>query len=320
MIHFPSSGSRSLSVLRRVTAIAIIAFLVTACGGAAAPTATPEPTPVPPLRLGLSLSDLSNPFFVTLRDGAQQAADRLGVTLVVAADSAENPDTQAAEIQALIDQGVDALLINPVDTAAIVPSIEAANAAGIPVFTIDRSAGGGEIVSHIASDNLAGGRMAGNYLAETLREAGNVVELRGIEGTSAARERGQGFNEAMAAYANITIIASETANFNQEEARAVFAAILEEYPDIDGVFAHNDNMILGAIEAAREAGRLEGIRFVGFDAIDAAVAAVEAGDLLATIAQQPGEMGRLGVEVAVRYLNGETVAASIPVDLALIAR
>jgi ribose transport system substrate-binding protein len=269
--------------------------------------------------LGLSLSTLNNPFFVTLRDGAQAAADAAGVELVVV-DAQDDPAREATNIEDLIQQGVTALLVNPTDADAIVPSVEKANAAGIPVFTIDRAAAGGEIVSHIASDNVAGGRMAGEFLCEALGGAGKVVELEGIAGTSAARDRGQGFNEVMAAECpGVEIVARQTANFNRAEGLTVFENILQAQPEIDGVFAHNDEMILGAIEAAQAAGR-EGITFVGFDAVDDAVAAVEAGQLAATVAQQPSEMGRLGVEFAVKYLNGDTVEAYVPVDLALVTK
>ena len=268
--------------------------------------------------IGLSLSTLNNPFFVTLRDGAQEAADELGVELVVV-DAQDDPATEATNIEDLIEQGVDVLLINPTDADAVVPSVMRANEAGIPVFTIDRSASGGEIVSHIASDNVAGGRMAAEYLCEALGGEGNVVELEGIAGTSAARDRGQGFNEYMSEECpGITIVARQTANFNRAEGLTVFENILQAEPDIDGVFAHNDEMILGAIEAAEAAGRADEIIFVGFDAIDDAVQAVREGRLAATIAQQPALMGRLGVEMAVAYLNGEEVEEFIPVPLALV--
>ncbi|MDX2137408.1 MAG: D-ribose ABC transporter substrate-binding protein [Chloroflexota bacterium] len=299
--------------------LSLLVVLGSGCQPAAVPTATPAPTEVVTRVIGVSLADLANPFFASLRDGALEAAERLGVELVIE-DAAENAETQATQVQAMIEQGVAALLINPVDSDAIVSTITAANEAGIPVFTIDRSANGGEVVAHIASDNIAGGRMAGQYLAETLNNSGSVVELKGIEGTSAARDRSAGFNEAIATYPDIEIIAAPIANFNRAEAETVFAELLADNPDIDGVFAHNDEMILGAIDAARTADRLDAIAFVGFDAIDDAIDAVEAGELLATVAQQPAEIGRLGVETAVRALSGETVDASIPVDLALITR
>src|SRR5690606_13153760 len=120
-----------------------------------------------PFTIGLSISTLNNPFFVTLRDGAQAAADAAGVELVVL-DSQDDPATEAANMEDLIAQGVDAILVNPTDSDAIVPSIEAANAAGIPVFTVDRGASGGEVVAHIASDNVAGGRLAAEYLCNAL--------------------------------------------------------------------------------------------------------------------------------------------------------
>ncbi len=269
--------------------------------------------------LGLSLSTLNNPFFVTLRDGAQAAANAAGIDLVVV-DSQDNPATEAANMEDLIAQGVDAILVNPTDADAIVPSILAANAAGIPVFTIDRGAAGGEVVSHIASDNVAGGWMAGRYLCSLLGGEGRVVELEGIAGTSAARDRGAGFNAYLEQECGgLEVVARQTANFNRAEGLSVFENLLQAEAEIDGVFAHNDEMILGAIEAAAAAGR-EGIVFVGFDAVDDAVAAVGAGTLAATIAQQPALMGQLGVETALAFLNGAEVEASIPVSLRLVQK
>ena len=269
--------------------------------------------------LGLSLSTLNNPFFVTLRDGAQAAADANGVTLVVV-NSQDDPATEASNMEDLIAQGVDAILVNPTDSDAIVPSILAANEAGIPVFTIDRGANGGEVVSHIASDNVAGGSMAGRYMCNALGGTGKVVELEGIAGTSAARDRGAGFNAYLTeSCPGLEVVARQTANFNRAEGLSVFENILQAQPEIDGVFAHNDEMILGAIEAAAAAGR-EGITFVGFDAVDDAIQAVKDGTLAATIAQQPDLMGQLGVETALAALNGETPEAYVPVDLSLVQK
>ena len=267
--------------------------------------------------VGLSVSTLNNPFFVTLVEGAQEAADEAKVELVVV-DAQDDPATEAANIEDLIAQDVDAILINPTDSDAIVPSILAANDAGIPVFTVDRSASDGDVVSHIASDNVAGGELAAAFLCEALGGEGLVVELEGIPGTSAARDRGAGFNAYLEAKCEgLEVVARQTANFNRAEGLTVFENILQAEEAIDGVFAHNDEMILGAIEAASAAGR-EGIVFVGFDAVDDAVAAVEDGTLAATVAQQPDMIGDLGVWTAVDFLDGEDVEATIPVDLALV--
>lgn len=304
-----------------ILGIAAFAFLLVGCGGDTEPeTAAESPTEAEETAvIGLALSTLDNPFFVSIQEGAEDSAERLGVELIV--EGANNDAaTQESQVQAMIDQGVSVILLNPVDSEAIVPVVEAANAAGIPVLTVDRSVAGGEVVSHIASDNVAGGQMAGNYLAETIDESGEVVELEGIPGTSAAQDRGAGFNEAVSAYDGVNMVAQEVANFSREEGKTVFAQLLAEYETINAVFAHNDEMILGAIEAAQEAGRADDIIFVGFDAVDEAILALEDGDLAATIAQQPVEMGRLSVETAVSLLNGETPDEFIPVELALITR
>ena len=315
--------NRSFSAL--LAFVLILSMILSACAPTqpAAPQPAAQPAAEQPaakeLTLGVAISTLNNPFFVTLKEGAEKAAGAAGVKLIVV-DAQDDPAKQAASIEDLISKKVDALLINPTDADAIVPSIQKANAAKIPVFTIDRGAAGGEVVSHIASDNVAGGKMAAEFLCQAIGGKGNVVELQGIAGTSAARDRGQGFNDYMKANCpGATIVAQQTADFNRAKGLAVFENILQAQPDIAGVFAHNDEMILGAIQAA-EAAKRTGIVFVGFDAIDDAVAAVNQGKLAATVAQQPAEMGRLGVETAVRYLNGETVEKSIGVALSLVTK
>lgn len=273
-------------------------------------------TPTKSFVIGMSLSDLSH-FFTTLKEAAEETASGAGATILVE-NAANDMAQQELHIQSFIEQKVDAILINPVDSDAVVTSIEAAVNAGIPVFTVDRSANTDLIIAHIASDNKTGGEMAGSYLAEILGREGNVVELQGIPGTSATIDRGQGFDDIMGDYPEIHIIVRQNADFNRAQAKELFAQILTEQDDIDGVFAHNDEMILGAIQAAQEAGRDKDIVFIGFDAVPDAVAAVEAGDLQATIAQQSAEMGRLSIEAIVKYLNGTPVADFIAVDLALI--
>ena len=266
--------------------------------------------------MGISLSTLNNPFFVALKDGAQAEATKMGVKLIVV-DSQDNPATEAKNIEDLITKRVDALLINPTDSSAIVPSVFKANQAGIPVFTIDRGAANGKVTAHVASDNVLGGRMAAEFLLKKLGNKGNVIELEGIAGTSAAIDRGKGFNEVVGANSMVKVVSRQTANFNRAEGLRVFENILQAQPNIDGVFAHNDEMILGAIQAAKAAGRT-GIVFVGFDAVDDAVNAVKAGTLAATVARKPALIGELGVKTAVDFLKGKKVENYIPVPLALV--
>ena len=263
--------------------------------------------------IGFSISTLNNPFFVTLSEGAEAKASELGATLSVV-DAQDDASKQASDVEDLIQQGVDMILINPVDSEAVASAVASANNADIPVITVDRSAESGEVVSHIASDNIAGGEMAAEHLLSLVGDGAKVAELEGVPGSSAARERGEGFNNIAAD--SLDVVAKQTANFNRAEGLSVMENILQANPDVTGVFAHNDEMALGALEAIEASGK--DVTVVGFDATDDAVAAVEEGRLAGTIAQKPEMIGEMAVETAIQHLDGEEVEASIPVELELI--
>jgi len=266
-------------------------------------------------KVGLIVSTLNNPFFVDLKEGAQAEAKALGLELIVL-DSQNDPAKELANMEDLLTQEVNVILINPTDSDAVGNAIKMANGKEVPVITLDRGANAGEVVTHIASDNISGGIMAGEYIAEMLGGAGKVVELEGIAGTSAARDRGQGFNTAMDA-TSIEVVARQVADFDRTKGLAVMENILQAQPEINAVFAHNDEMALGALTAVESAGR--DIIIVGFDATADAVKAVEAGNMAATVAQQPDKIGSLGVKAAKDVLDGTTVEPFIPVDLKLIS-
>jgi ribose transport system substrate-binding protein len=267
--------------------------------------------------IGFSISTLNNPFFVSLKEGAEQAAEEAGAKLIVA-DAQDDSAKQLNDVEDLIQKKVDILLINPTDSHAVSSAVESANQAGIPVITVDRESEGGETVAHIASDNVSGGKMAGEYILEQLGGKGNIVELEGIPGTSAARDRGKGFHEAVDGKSDVKVVASQPADFNRAKGLNVMENILQSHKDIQAVFAHNDEMALGALEAIQAAKK--DILVVGFDAIEDAVKAVEKGDMAATIAQKPEEMGRVAAEVAVKAAKGEKVEKFYPVELELIAK
>lgn len=271
------------------------------------------------VKVGLAISTLNNPFFVNLKNGAGSKADSLGIKLMVV-DAQDDAAKQLSSIEDLIMKRVDVLIINPVDGDAIISAIELANEYGIPVITVDRGANGGEVTTHIASDNVAGGQMAAEYIAQKLGGKGKIIELQGIPGTSAARDRGQGFHKGLEGQSNLEIVASQPADFNRAKGMTVMENMLQAHRDIDAVFGHNDSMVLGAIEAIEGAGRLDEIMVVGFDAIDDAVKAVEDGKLSATIAQMPSLMGEMAVETAQKILNKEKVDEFIPAPLKLIVK
>jgi len=271
------------------------------------------------LKIGLSVSTQNNPFFVTLKEGAQKKADEIGAELIVA-DAQNNASNQMSSVENLIVRQVDVLIINPVDSDAVVSAIKAANQANIPVITVDRGASGGEVVTHIASDNVIGGEMAGERIIELLDGSGKIVELQGIPGTSAARARGKGFHNIVDKKDSIEVVASQPAGFDRSEGMTVMENILQAHQDIDAVFAHNDSMALGAVKAIEAAGRLDEVEIVGFDAIDDALTAIKNGKMDSTIAQKPGLMGEMAVENAQKIAEGKELEDSIAVPLELITK
>jgi len=272
-----------------------------------------------PPTVGLSISTLNNPFFVDLRDGAQAAAKRLKVNLVVL-DAQNDSAREASQIEDLIQKKVSVIAINPTDSDAIAPTIRKIQAAKIPVITVDRGANGVTVAAHIASDNVAGGKMAAQYVAKRLNGKGSVVMLEGIAGTSAARDRGKGFRDGLKAFPGIKLVAVQTADFDRAKGLSVMENILQARKKIDAVFAQNDEMALGAIQAIEAAKRQKEMFVVGFDAIGDALAAIKAGTMAATIAQQPKEMGRLAVENAVKIIKKQPVKKFTPVPLKLVTK
>ena len=266
-------------------------------------------------RIGLSVSTLNNPFFVTLRDGAQSAADEAGAELIVS-DAQNDTAQQQDDIQNFVTQQVNVILVNPVDSDAVVPAIEAANQANIPVIALDRGASGGELATTIASDNVQGGNLAGEELIR-LVGSGSVAQLEGTPGADPARDRGQGFQDAIDAQSAVEVVASQSANFDRAEGLNVTENILQANPDIAGIFAQNDEMALGTVQALGDSAG-DDVKVVGFDATEDGLSAIQDGTMNATVAQQPAEIGSLGVENAISVINGESVEENIPVEVQLV--
>jgi ribose transport system substrate-binding protein len=283
-------------------------------GGTAAPTAAAPGAAT----VGLSISTMNNPFFVALRDGAEAEARAVGINLITV-DAENDAAKQIAGVEDLIQKKVPVILLNPTDSDAVANVVKEATAAGIKVISLDRAVNGAEVSSHIASDNVVGGKMAGEFLLKKLGAKGNLVELEGIPGSSAARERGEGFESAIAGHPGVKLVAQQPANFDRAQGLSVMENILQGNKDIQGVFAQNDEMALGAERAIAEAG-LKNVAIVGFDATPDGVAAVKAGKLAATVQQKPELIGKMGVDTAKLLIEGKAVDRNIPVPLALVTQ
>ncbi|MFW3463600.1 substrate-binding domain-containing protein [Streptomyces sp. 058-1L] len=269
-------------------------------------------------KVGMSLSTLNNPFFVQMKDGAQAEAKKAGIDLTVT-DAQNDASQQANQLQNFTSSGVSSIIVNPVDSDAVGPGVRSANKADIPVIAADRGVNKADTATLVASDNVAGGKLAADALADKLGGKGSIVILQGTAGTSASRERGAGFAEGLKAYPDIKVVAKQPADFDRTKGLDVMTNLVQSHPGITGVFAENDEMALGAVKAlGSKAGT--SVSVVGFDGTPDGLKAVGAGTLYASVAQQPRELGRIAVQNAVKAAKGDTVEKTVKVPVKVVTR
>jgi ribose transport system substrate-binding protein len=278
--------------------------------------------------VALVLKTLNHPFFVDMRRGAQEAADRLGVNLQVqAAEREVDVEKQMQIVENMIQTGIQALAITPSGSREIVSALVKARDAKVPIIVVDTRVdakaaadAGVHTETFVGSDNYDGGRIAGEYLVKATGGTARVGILEGIPGHETGDSRLRGFRDAVNTAPGVAIVASQPANWERDQGFNVFQNMLQAHPEIDAVFACSDLMALGAIEAIAAAGKTGKIRVIGFDALDDAKKAISAGRMEASVAQFPSEMGRAAVESAVKVINGEKIPDDIKVKLELVTK
>ena len=277
--------------------------------------------------IGFVLKTKNNPFWVDMEQAAQKAADQAGVRLIVQAPERETDvEKQMQIVENLIQKKVSVLVLAPCGSKEIVPAILKANQAGIPVLTVDTQidqqtlkAAGARVETFIGSDNLHGGELAGEFMAQALHDQGRVIILEGIPGHETVDDRRRGFIKALESHPGVVVAASQTANAEQEKAFNVTQNMLQADPDVQGIFGCNDVMALGAMAACKGMNRTD-IVIVGFDASSPGRAAIQAGSMKGSVAQYPSEMGRLGVEKALARLRGETLPVYLPTKVDVVSQ
>ncbi|WP_308250012.1 substrate-binding domain-containing protein [Sphaerisporangium fuscum] len=270
------------------------------------------------VKIGMSISTLNNPYFVQLRQGAEAEAKKLGATLTVT-DAQNDASQQVNQVQNFTSQSMKAIILNPVDSDAAAPAVKVAERSSIPVLAVDRGVNNAQVAQTVASDNVAGGKLAAQELAKQISEKGKVVVLQGVAGTSAARDRGQGFTDGIKAYPNIQVVAQQPADFDRTKGLDVMTNLLQSNPDIVGVFAENDEMALGAIKALGAKAGKE-VKVVGFDGTPDGLKAIQAGTLAASVAQQPALLGQQAVQNAVKAAGGEKLTAKLDVPVKIATK
>jgi ribose transport system substrate-binding protein len=281
-----------------------------------------------PPRVAFVMKTLNHPFFLDMQRGAQEAAGPAGIDLVVQAAEREiDVEKQVQIIENLLQTGIRALIVTPSGSREIATVLAKANRANVPVIVVDtrvdaKAAADNDLklASFIGSDNYEGGKLAGEHLAKVTGGKAKVAVLEGIPGHETGDSRLRGFRDALAAHPGMTIVASQPANWERDQGFTVFQNMLQAHPETDALFAASDLMALGALEAIAAAGRPGRIRVVGFDALDDARKAIEAGRMDASVAQSPRDMGRIAVESAAKLLRGESLPADQKVPISLVTK
>lgn len=257
------------------------------------------------ITIGFSVYDLSNEYFQYMQDGIEEQAATAGVT-VEYHDQKSDENELVTGCQNLIDKGVDALVVSPCKPEVMGNIVDSAHEAGIPVIILDIGDGGSDKDVIVVSDMYGGGTLAGQYALDLLEgnEGKEYAIIKCEESATYAIQRGQGFDAVMSG-AGYTKVAEITANSDQTEGYNAMQDILASNPGIVAVFAENDNMALGAAAAVEEAGKAGEILVFGFDGNESAVTAIGDGIMSATVAQQPVEMGKLGIDLALQKIAGE---------------
>lgn len=295
-------------------------FLVTALclGAAGCGRGASDPTPRARPLIGVSLLTQTHTFYKDLEAAMRaEAAARSADLAVVSCEM--DPTRQASQLEDFITQRVSAILVAPCDSAAVLPYIERANQAGIPVFTVDIAARGGKVVSHVASDNVEGGRLAARTLAQKLGGKGDVIIIDHPE-VASVQDRTKGFDEEIAKYPGVKVVQRPSASGQRARAMAAMEDMLQAHRSLRGVFAINDDSALGALSVLEAAKRTD-VVIVGFDATTEAQDAIRRGSaLVADIAQHPQEIGRTAIDVIAKHLAGQPVPALVSVPVSVVDR
>jgi ribose transport system substrate-binding protein len=268
------------------------------------------------LKVGVSISTTNNPYFVSMDNAITAMAKKNGTKLTVS-DAQNDSVTQLNDIQNFISQKVDVILINPVNSDAIVPAINAANKANIPVIAMDRGANGGNVLTTIASDNVEAGKMAAQAIAKLIGADAKVLELSGIPGASATVDRGKGFTEE-GKVLGLNILSSQSANFDRTTGLNTAQNMLQSHKDVQVIFAQNDEMALGAAKAVQATG--QEIAIFGIDGGDEAHDAIKAGIMTGTIAQAPAKIAEIALQAAFDHYQGKALEATINSPIYLVTK
>jgi ribose transport system substrate-binding protein len=306
------------TTMKSVGLAAVAALMMAGCStpGTAATPGTAVPV-TGKLKIGFSQATQQSPFYVSLSDAAKAEATAKGDELLHV-DANGDVTKQNNDVQDLITRGINVLIINPVDPKGIAPALAAAKAAGIKVITVDRPIDSGS-ESFVGRDNKAMGKLVGEEMVKTLGSGGGkVVEIQGDAGGAVAKDRHDGFHEAAAAAPSIKIVEGPYANYIRSQAVTAMQDLLQANPDVKAVYAHNDDMALGAMQVLKENNRTD-VKVFGVDGLMEAVKGIADGSqFVATASNDPATEGQQAVDTAIKVAGGESVQKFVDAGTGLV--
>jgi len=305
---------------------AVLAWFCPSLAGCGGEPSASGPSPAQPakagaVRIGAVLPMFAHPFFLAQKKGLEEKAKELGASIDVR-DGQDSDEKQIGQVEALLNRGIDVLILCPRDEDALVPAVESANRAGVPVVTMNRRVNGGKVVTYVGADDAEGGRSQGKALAEALGpKGGKIIYLQGTQGSSPQRQRAKGLKAVLAEHPEITIADDRFAAFQEDKAKAVMTDLVRRYDPgaIRAVVAQADEMALPAAEVARAEGWKDAL-VIGFNGTQPAFDAVRSGLLYATVLQDPAEQGAMAVESAMAHLKGQAVSSEVLTTLPLVTK
>jgi ribose transport system substrate-binding protein len=260
-----------------------------------------------------------NPFWAAVEAGAQEKAKELGIDLVVLAPPAETDvQAQISQVEDQLAKNIDAMALAPTDANALAPIVDKAKAAGVGVVFVDTK-GINEGVTFIGTNNETGAALAADFICKNIEKGSDVAIIQGVITHSTGQARADGSKNGLTA-CGMNVVAEQPADWDTAMAQSVMENIITGNPNLKAVFASNDNMALGAVQALKAANMLDKVMVVGFDANPNAAESILAGEMTATIAQNPMNMGRFGVEYALKVKKGETIDAVIDTGTVLVTK
>lgn len=310
--------------------VGLLAFSIVqmiGCGGGGQESAVPGPggstggaaSPTAKKRIGAVLPMFSHPFFVAQKQGLEEKAADLGFEIDVR-DGQDDDTKQINQVDALIQKGIDLLILCPRDSEALIPAIEAANRAKVPVITLNRAVNGGEVITYVGADDTAGGVSQGEALVKALgAKGGKIIYLQGTQGSSPQRSRKEGLDKVLAGQKSITIADSRFADFQEDKAKSVMTDLVRRFKpgEIQAIVAQADEMAVPAAEVARAEGWKDLI-VIGFNGNKDGFDAIKSGTMTATILQDAAVQGRRSVEAAKEFFDGKTLEKIIYTELPVV--